>query len=78
MAIEQFKNILPEREAVYVNKHKVKTVSEGVSLADGYALIHKTHVRDVVLRNNSYSRRDNTPHRFSPGHSMSQPGNFKS
>ena len=40
MIVEQFKSILPERVATYVNEHKVKTVSEASSLANGYILTH--------------------------------------
>ena len=40
--IEQFKNGLPEQIATYISEHQVATVSEAATLADDYALIHKT------------------------------------
>ncbi|KAK0146674.1 Retrovirus-related Pol polyprotein from transposon 412 [Merluccius polli] len=51
--LEQFKNILPERIATYLNKHKVKTAAEAAVLADGYVLTHKNqlaYVRDYSQR----------------------------
>ena len=40
--IEQFKNGLPTQIATYISKHQVATVSEAATLADDYALVHKT------------------------------------
>ena len=41
--LEQFKDILPERVATYLNEHKVKNVTDAGVLADEYALTHKIH-----------------------------------
>ncbi|GAA6068693.1 uncharacterized protein LOC120493504 isoform X1, partial [Tachysurus ichikawai] len=40
--IEDFKNCVPERTALYLNKQKVSTVQQAAVLADEYALMHKT------------------------------------
>ena len=50
MIVEQFKSILPERVATNVYEHKVKTVSEASSLADGYILTHKSYKREFSPR----------------------------
>ncbi|KAL0150446.1 hypothetical protein M9458_054263 [Cirrhinus mrigala] len=39
--LEQFKNIIPERIATYINEQKVKTAAEAAVLADEFVLIHK-------------------------------------
>ncbi|XP_056458875.1 uncharacterized protein LOC130392418 [Gadus chalcogrammus] len=54
MIVEQFKNILPERVATYVNEHRVKTVSEASSLAVGYVLTHKSYLREFSPRKDYY------------------------
>lgn len=41
MILEQFKNIIPERIATYINEQKVKTATEAAVLADELVLIHK-------------------------------------
>ncbi len=41
MVLEQFKNIIPERIATYINEQKVKTAAEAAVLADEFVLIHK-------------------------------------
>lgn len=41
MLIEEFKNCVPERTAVYLNEQKVNTVQQAAVLADEYALMHK-------------------------------------
>lgn len=40
--IEEFKNCVPERTALYLNEQKVSTVQQAAVLADEYALMHKT------------------------------------
>lgn len=50
LILEQFKNILPERIAIYVNEHEVKTVAEAAVLADGFVLTHKSKVRENFPR----------------------------
>lgn len=42
MLIEEFKNCVPERTALYLNEQKVSTVQQAAVLADEYALMHKT------------------------------------
>ena len=41
MVLEQFKNMVPERLAIFLNEHKVKTAREAAVLADEYNLTHK-------------------------------------
>ena len=52
MMLEQFKNILPERLAMYLNEHKVQTAAEAAVLADSYVLTHKNQLglRDFLQR----------------------------
>ncbi len=51
MLIEEFKNCVPERTALYLNERKVSTVQPAAVLADEYTLMHKTvfvkHVSDT-------------------------------
>ena len=54
MIVEQFKNVLPDRVAIYISEHKVKTVSEASSLADGYCLTHKNDFREFSPRKDYY------------------------
>lgn len=42
LLIEEFKNSVPERTALYLNEQKVTTVQQAAILADEYALMHKT------------------------------------
>ena len=72
MIVEQFKNILPERVAIYVSEHKVKTVSEASSLADGYFLTYKNNFCEFSPRKDYYQReqrsdRVNSVPRFNAG-----------
>lgn len=41
MLIEEFKNCVPERTALYLNEQKVSTVQHAAVLADEYTLMHK-------------------------------------
>ncbi len=41
LLIEEFKNCVPERTALYLNEQKVSTVQQAAVLADEYALMHK-------------------------------------
>lgn len=50
MLLEEFKNCLPERTAVYLNEQKVSTLQQAVKLADGFALTHKM----VFVRRESF------------------------
>ncbi|KAL2102368.1 hypothetical protein ACEWY4_001536 [Coilia grayii] len=43
--LEQFKNIIPDHLATYVNERKVKTAAEAAVLADEFVLTHKTNFR---------------------------------
>ncbi|KAK0134480.1 Retrovirus-related Pol polyprotein from transposon 412 [Merluccius polli] len=45
LVLEQFKDILPERIATYLNEHELKTAAKAAVLADGYVLTHKIQVR---------------------------------
>ncbi|KAA8586845.1 hypothetical protein FQN60_000681 [Etheostoma spectabile] len=42
MLFEEFKNCVPERTMVYLNKQKVTTLQEAVLLAEEFALIHRS------------------------------------
>ncbi|CAI5660699.1 unnamed protein product [Oreochromis niloticus] len=42
--IEEFKNCISERMAVYLNEQKVSTLQQAVTLADEFALVHKASV----------------------------------
>lgn len=41
MVLEQFKNSVPERIAMYISEQKVKTAAEAAALADDYLLTHR-------------------------------------
>ncbi|KAI2655621.1 Erythronate-4-phosphate dehydrogenase [Labeo rohita] len=49
--LEQFKNIIPERTATYINEQKVKTAAEAAVLADEFVLIHKNSIGYQKERN---------------------------
>lgn len=53
IVLEQFKNIIPERVAMFVNEHKVMTAAEAAVLADEYVLIHKTAGDSFCKKQNS-------------------------
>lgn len=40
--LEEFKNCIPERTVVYLNEQKATTLQQAVSLADEFALTHRT------------------------------------
>lgn len=64
VVLEQFKNIVPERLAIYINEHKVKTAAEAAVLADEYVLTHRgrmDHARHY------YRRDESRPNRFNGG-----------
>ena len=65
--LEQFKNIVPERIATYLNEHKVETVAEAAALADGYVLTHKNQVAYARDYSQRYGNRgDDRDHRRDP------------
>lgn len=41
IVLEQFKNLVPERLAMYISEKKVSTAAEAAALADEYFLTHK-------------------------------------
>lgn len=53
MLIEEFKNCISERIAVYLSEHKVSLLQQAATLADEFALIHKTSVIKHERRNAS-------------------------
>ncbi len=57
MVLEQFKNIIPERIATYINEQKVKTAAEAAVLADEFVLIHKNS-NDYQKENNPRLERE--------------------
>jgi hypothetical protein len=42
MLLEQFRNSVPEKIAMYISELKVKTAAEAAALADEYWLTHKS------------------------------------
>jgi hypothetical protein len=46
VVLEQFKNIVPEHLAAFINEHKVKTAAEAAVLSDEYALTHRPVIHD--------------------------------
>ncbi|XP_062382811.1 uncharacterized protein LOC134070456 isoform X1 [Sardina pilchardus] len=46
IVLEQFRNILPDRIAVYINERKVATAAEASVLSDEYVLTHKHNFRE--------------------------------
>nr|XP_033964369.1 uncharacterized protein LOC117465580 [Pseudochaenichthys georgianus] len=42
MLLEEFKNCVPERTVVYLNEQKVTTLQQAATLADEFALIHRS------------------------------------
>jgi len=42
MVLEQFKNSVPERIAMYISEQKVRTAGEAAALADDYFLTHRS------------------------------------
>ena len=59
VALEQFKNCVPENVATYLNEQKVKTPQEAVVLADEYILTHKgTFCNDSVDAQNTSAHTD--------------------
>lgn len=71
MILEQFKNIVPDRLATYVNEHKIKTVTEAAVLADEYVLTHKVKSRDHVNTTQTSAREEYRPSCFN-GNSCSK------
>lgn len=56
VALEQFKNCVPETVATYLNERKVKTPQEAAVLADEYILTHKCTFGDDSDVQNSSAR----------------------
>ncbi|XP_033972270.1 uncharacterized protein LOC117471407 isoform X1 [Trematomus bernacchii] len=52
LMIEEFKNCVPERTVVYLNEQKVTTLQQAATLADEFALIHKS----VFFQRDTYRR----------------------
>ena len=68
LILEQFKNILPDRIATYINEQKAKSVEEAASLADTFVLTHKRKPYGSPPRYNNHQRYDPalSPPRRSP------------
>ena len=56
MLLEEFKNCVSERTAVYLNEQKVTTLQQAATLADEFMLTHK----------NMFDRREPTDREWSP------------
>lgn len=52
IVLEQFKNILPQRVATYVNEQKPSTAFRAAELADDFVLTHKGSVTEKYSRSN--------------------------
>lgn len=73
MLIEEFKNCVPERTAVYLNEQKVCTVQQAAVLADEYALMHKS----VFVRRSFDSEHTSQKEtEFNSGDSQTKPNQF--
>ncbi|XP_076859481.1 uncharacterized protein LOC143512733 [Brachyhypopomus gauderio] len=53
--IEEFKNCLPDSVVMYLNEHKVSTLSNAAICADEFVLTHRTVFTTPVLRSESTS-----------------------
>jgi len=63
--LEQFKDIVPDRIATYINEHKVKTAADAAVLADEFVLTHKSQFSDYHSRSVSSRKHDqNTGNMF--------------
>lgn len=60
IVLKQFKNIVPERLATFINEHKIKTAAEAAVLADEYVLTHKVKI-DCSQYSNSHVRDERRP-----------------
>ena len=69
MVLEQFKNVVPERLAMFINEHKVKTAAEAAVLADEFNLTHRGSNREYVQYRPSYTREEPPTTRFSRNYS---------
>ena len=54
MLLEEFKNCVPERTVIYLNEQKVSTLGQAATLADEFALTHKS----VFIRHESSPHRE--------------------
>lgn len=55
IVLEQFKNIVPDRIATYINEDKVQTAAEAAVLADEFVLTHKAQFSS---RGNGFQKHD--------------------
>uniref|UniRef100_A0A8C1RHP2 Gypsy retrotransposon integrase-like protein 1 n=1 Tax=Cyprinus carpio TaxID=7962 RepID=A0A8C1RHP2_CYPCA len=46
IVLEQFRNILPDRIAIYINERKVKTAADAAVLSDEYVLTHRQNFKE--------------------------------
>ncbi|XP_034054293.1 uncharacterized protein LOC117534224 isoform X2 [Gymnodraco acuticeps] len=71
IVLEQFKNILPQRVATYVNEQKPPTAFRAAELADDFVLTHKGSFAEKYSRGDWKRGEDNGDARakFSPGSS---------
>ena len=67
IVLEQFKNIVPERLAVNINEHKVKTAAEAAVLADEFNLTHRGTHNEYVPRRPSSPREERGTSRLNSG-----------
>jgi len=67
MVLEQFKNSVPSRIAVYIGEHNVKTPEEAARLADDFVLTHKTTFVDWHARDVQYIKSPSNGNRVSTG-----------
>uniref|UniRef100_A0A8C6PMF9 SCAN box domain-containing protein n=1 Tax=Nothobranchius furzeri TaxID=105023 RepID=A0A8C6PMF9_NOTFU len=62
MLLEEFKNCVPERTALYLNEQKVNVLQEAAVLADEFALTHK----NIFVSKSDSSPRDQIRKEFKP------------
>lgn len=51
----EFKNCVPDRVMVYLNEHKVASLTEAATLADGFILTHRTEFTPTPLPHKLHS-----------------------
>lgn len=67
MVLEQFKNSVPSRIAMYISEHNVKTPEEAAMLADDFVLTHKTTFVDWLAHDVQYAKSPSTYNRVFTG-----------
>lgn len=78
IVLEQFKYIVPDRIATYINEHKVKTAAEAEVLADEFVLPHKNLYSDHHFRSRRHDQHTGNQFVNSAKFPSGVPGSFVS